>query len=66
MCFDFLYSFCLKHYLLIPWSRVLEKLPLHSTEIFRILWNPKVHYRVYKSPPPVPILSQIDLVRVIL
>jgi len=38
---------------------------LASQEIPQIFWDPKVHGRIYKCPPPVPILSQIGPIHVL-
>ena len=54
-----LLTYCLTHSMEQSTSWKANLFPA-SQEILRILWNPKVHHRVYNSPLPVRILSQIN------
>jgi hypothetical protein len=56
----FLFVFCIG-ISLQSWALLWEAANCATTqERPSILWNPKVYYRVHKSPSLVPVLSQID------
>jgi hypothetical protein len=65
--FNDLPKLCVDTYLLTELSPSSEAANCAATqELPSILWNPKVHHRVHKSPTLVPILRQMDPVHTIL
>jgi hypothetical protein len=46
-------------------SEILDRQPLCVKEIPRLIWKPKVHYRVHNSPLLAPTLSQMNPVHIL-
>jgi hypothetical protein len=46
-----------------PFAKLID-LIAQSQEIPHVLWNPKVHYRLNKSPPMIPVLGHMNRSRI--